>query len=370
MKSIDTLMSRARRLIQLYRWSVQAREESGLSVLRQLCEAALLRLPPSRLGFSEYFDFRLFSGHLLFREKRRFVGWRGEPVLDRANAPQWHVYADDKILLDQLLTTAGLARPRLRCVFRAASPSADGIHRLERDDALADWLRHCLDYPLFAKPAHAGFGHGAFLIEGYRDSDDSLLLGQGQVVPVSAFVAGLEDPGRCGYLFQECLRPHATLATLNCQRLSSLRVMTLKPLDGPAEIFRVVWKVPRRHNVIDNFENGSTGNLLAKVDPHTGRVLRVIQGFGLDLRELLNHPDSGLSFENLTLPDWQAMRATTLAAAELMPGFRFQHWDIALTDRGPVPLEVNLYGTTGLDLSQLVEQRGLLEPRLLALCKR
>nr|WP_316642695.1 sugar-transfer associated ATP-grasp domain-containing protein [uncultured Roseateles sp.] len=356
-------------LRQLYRWARQAHEESGLPVWRQFLEALLLRLPPARLGLTEYFDYRLFSPHLRFRDKQRFVGWRGEPALDRANASNWRAYADDKILLDQLLADAGLPRPRLHAVFRAGSPSEATVARLDTDQALVDWLRRCTAYPLFAKPAHAGFGRGAYLLEQYRPNDDSLLLGQGQVMPVQGFVAGLKNPGQRGYLFQECLRPHPKLADLQCQRLSGLRVMTLKPRGAAAVIFRAVWKLPRRHNIIDNFESGSTGNLLAGVDLQTGQVLRVIQGYGLDLKQLSAHPDSGLGFDGLRLPDWAALRATTLAAAELMPEFRFQHWDVALTERGPVLLEVNLFTAGGTELSQLVEQRGLLEPRLLAQCR-
>ena len=358
------------RLQQLYRWAGQARRESGgAPLLQQLCEAALLRLPPGRLGLSEYFDYRLFERRQSWAEKRRFVGWRGEPALDRANESGSHRYTDDKILLDGLLHDADLPRAQLFAVYQAASATAAGVARLEQADALADWLRRCSDYPLFAKPAHAGFGRGVHLIEGYRAADDHLLLAQGQVMPARDFVATLPNPGQRGYLFQQALSPHAALAALQCRRLSSLRVMTLAPPGGPPEIYRAVWKLPRRHNIIDNFESGSTGNLLAAVDLRDGRVLRVIEGFGLGLRELQSHPDSGLPFEGLVLPDWPALRSTTLAVAALLPGLRFQHWDIALSEAGPVPLEVNLFAAGGTELSQLVEQRGLLEPRLLALCK-
>jgi len=50
----------------------------------------------------------------------------------------------------------------------------------------------------------------------------------------------------------------------------------------------------------------------------------------------------------------------------LLPDFGFQHWDVALSDQGAALLEINLFSAGGAELSQLVEGRGLLEPRLLA----
>lgn len=360
---------RLARLRQLLGWAVQARREGGPALARQLLEIMLLRLPPGSLGFSEYYDYRLFEPRYRWAEKRRFVGWRGEPALDRANAGEWQRYADDKIALAALLGAAGIAHPRLRATYLArGAERPDGAAALGDAAALAAWLRANERWPLFAKPAHAGFGRGAFLVEGRSAADELLLGGPGpDRMAIDAFVAALANPGGRGYLLQDCLAPPAALAALLCGRLSSLRMMTLTPRPGAApELYRAIWKLPRRHNIIDNFESGSTGNLLAQIDLATGRVLRVIGGYGMSLRELDRHPDSNEPCVGLQLPDWPAVVATTLAAAALLPGLRFQHWDVALADGGPVPLEVNLFAAGGTELSQLVERRGLLEPRLLA----
>ncbi|MBI3367029.1 MAG: hypothetical protein HY021_00815, partial [Burkholderiales bacterium] len=198
---------------------------------------------------------------------------------------------------------------------------------------------------------------------------DTLLLAGAEPVTVTGFIAGLANLGQRGYLFQEALAPHPALAALQCGRLSSLRVMTLSDGRSAPQIYRAIWKVPRRANIVDNFEGGRLGNLLGQVDLSSGRVLRVIQGHGLNLRPAERHPDSHLPFANLVLPDWQSLIDITLEAAGLLPGFRFQHWDIALTDRGPVPLEINLFAGGGNELSQLIDGYGLLEPRLLAIVR-
>lgn len=356
-------------LQEFLRGALRARAESGVPVWRQLAEALLLRLPPGRLGLTEYHDYRLHEARLRFIDKLRYVGSRGEPYLDRANDRPSRVYADDKILLDAMLESAGVPRPRMQATYLARAEPAPGAVRLITAEALADWLRLDAVYPLFAKPAHAGFGCGAFLIEGYDASADRLLLAGTEPAKVDCFVAHLPNPGRRGYLFQEALAPHPALAALQCGRLSSLRVMTLGDGRSAPQVYRAIWKVPRRGNIVDNFEGGRLGNLLGQVDLSNGRVLRVIQGHGLDLRTVERHPDSQLPFAGLVLPDWQHLIDVTLKAASLLPGFRFQHWDIALTERGPVPLEINLFAGGGTELSQLIDGYGLLEPRLLAVVR-
>lgn len=358
--------SRWEQTLQLYHWAMMARAEAGVPILRQLAEAIPLRFPPSRLGFSEYFDYRLFDPHMAYAEKRRFVGWRGEPALDRANHPQWQLYADDKLALLHLLSQAHIPQPSLYAVYCRKSRDCYGMSCISTAENLVDWLRACRTFPLVAKPIHGGFGRGVYLLEAYDHAVDELMLAGVGRMATEKFVAGLTDPEGLGYLFQEALNPHPALAEINCRRLSTVRVMTLTEPDGGISIYRAVWKIPRRGNVIDNFESGTTGNLLGRIEMDSGQILKVIQGFGLERQFLEVHPDSGLSFLGLELPDWQELKNLTIASARLMPEFRFQHWDMAITDRGPIPLEVNMFAAGGTELSQIVEQRGLLEERLMA----
>ncbi len=342
----------------------------GLPIYRMLLEALMLRFPPSSLGLSEYFDYRLFERHLSWQEKCRFVGWRGEDALDKCNDRSSHVYADDKRALAALLSEAGLPHPKLVAVYQNSAPSVLAAECLASPEALQAWLRTRASFPIFAKPVHAGFGRGACWIQGLDANRERLVLGPGgEHVPIAEWIAGLANPEGMGYLFQQALLPHAELAELQCGRLSSLRVMVLQEAGRGPCVYRAVWKVPRVFNIIDNFESGSLGNLLGAVDVDDGKVLRVVQGYGMALQELACHPDSGLPFADLILPDWGELKDTVLKAAKLLPGFRFQHWDVALTDHGPVLIEINLFSAGGTELSQLAEGRGLLEPRLLA-CNR
>src|SRR4030095_4974716 len=78
---------------------------------------------------------------------------------------------------------------------------------------------------------------------------------------------------------------------------------------------------------------------------------------GFDQKEVDHHPATGAPLLGLALPDWQDACALALRGAAAFPGFRVHHWDIALTDHGPVALEMNFDGA--LDLYQHASRRGI-----------
>ncbi len=71
------------------------------------------------------------------------------------------------------------------------------------------------------------------------------------------------------------------------------------------------------------------------------------------------HPDTDRPIVGTPAPDWTDLLALVREAARMLPGIRTQSWDIALTDAGPVPLEVN-FGDD-LNLAQLAAGAGVLD---------
>jgi len=69
---------------------------------------------------------------------------------------------------------------------------------------------------------------------------------------------------------------------------------------------------------------------------------------------------------DFVLPDWAEALALCRRAAAMVPLMRMQHWDIALTNRGPCLLEVNDMGS----LAGQVYGRGVLTPFVRTLLQR
>jgi Sugar-transfer associated ATP-grasp len=104
--------------------------------------------------------------------------------------------------------------------------------------------------------------------------------------------------------------------------------------------------------------------MLGGIDVDTGRVIRVLRRTESGTEPIERHPKTGTSFNDLMFPEWASMRDVVMRGAAAVPSCHFQGWDVALTDRGPVLVE--LEGDGGdLIMEQLCFDSGLLQGRYL-----
>jgi hypothetical protein len=178
-----------------------------------------------------------------------------------------------------------------------------------------------------------------------------------------AFVARADEPGlaeRCaGMIVQRRLRAHPALAPIGGDfGLPTLRVHTiLSP--GGGRVAAVIAKILVGPSLIDNFTMGKTGNLLCAVDVATGRLgpaYGTRPGRRLMVQEIERHPALGTPFRGFQLPDWDALLRIAAQCAEAFPELPLLGNDIALTDEGPMVIEINT--SPGYSLPQIVYGRG------------
>lgn len=345
--------------------------EYGVSPLRQFSEIASLSRAPGRIGPGDYYSYRLFDSTLSDAEKLEFVGWKAESRLDALNDPSWHCLGLDKVLMYALFQNVGIRVPQTRAIYLPGRiRPLTGTVALETPDALHAWLRNPDNYPFFSKPSASGFGRGAYLADSYDEKSDSIVLREGIRIAVPEFERGFHDIERLGYLLQTLIEADSRLIDSLGKTVSSLRMIVLCDEDQGPMLHRCFWKLPTGNNSHDNYNGGKTGNLAAAVDHATGRIIRAINGTGLNLVDVSKHPDTGAQLNALVVPDWPEVLDFTFKAALALPKLRFQQWDIALSSQGPVAMEVNLFGTGGCDLTQLLYKKGLLDDTMRAFLKR
>ncbi len=318
--------------------ALRTKRASGIGLWRQLWQATLLRWSRGRLDPWEYYSFQVFLDRYSMNEKRRFIGWRREIALDRMlNRGTARELANDKLKFATFMHARAAPLPRIVAVYRPDGRGLTGAIGLHDPAAAAEFLAARSAYPLFAKPIRGAHGR---LARALREPADG-----------AALLADLQSHGDRGYLFQELLRTHGEIGAICGDRLTSARVVVLTRDDTP-RILSAVWRVPTGDNATDNFDVGFAGNLVGRVDVDSGSVDNVVQGAGWRSRPTDCHPDTGHTLRGFRLPDWPAARKLCLRCAEYFPGLRLQHWDIALTNRGPVILELNVAG--GLRTPQIV----------------
>ncbi len=361
-------MSRLARQFKEYRaWASQAQDQTGKSWPVQLAEIRALRRMGGQCGVSDYYWYKLYDDdYLLGRGRPDFLGWRAQAVFSQALNPRSAVLpAWDKGVFMLMATAAGLpVAPVLACFHPAARISeALGRHLRSVKEAGA-FLRNASIYPLFGKPGYSQQGYGAAYLASYDPAADSIQLPDGGSIKVDAFLARLVESvdrryhkPQCGYLFQKPLTLASELQTFtHWPAICGVRVVCLNGPEGAVPI-RAMWKIAAPPNYVDNFHMGENGNLIADVDLVTGEISRVVGGFWPTTEIFTHYPFSGQPTSGLRLPGWGLILDACKLGGTVFPLMKIHHWDFALTDQGPLILELNDLGAT--EFAQL-HGRGLL----------
>jgi len=320
-----------------------------------VAEVLVLRRGPGKLASSEYFTHRLWEPSLSRADRLAFVGKQAQERMHRAcNDMAWLAPAADKLLFHTVMTGAGLATPELLAVIHP-SRVMPGVPSLRSHDAMLAFLRDPATYPLFAKPIGGKYSLNVHNVDAYRSSTDKVTLCGGEELRIED-LARLLVAGDDGFLLQRRLSPPGDWTTNFGPRLCSVRVVVHLTTAG-ASVHRAVLKLATGNNPADNFWRA--GNMLGAVDVRSGRVQRVVAGTGLGMTVDAPHPDTGRPIIGTLIPDWQCLTSMVETASQLFPGIRTQSWDIAIADRGMVPLEVNWGGD--LNLAQLAYGAGVLD---------
>lgn len=357
----------AQRFDEYRHWASQARAQTGKSWLTQLGEIRALKAMGGQCGVSDYYWYKLYDDdYLLGRGRADFLGWRAQARFSLALNPRNAVLpAWDKGVFMLMASAAGLPVAPVRACFHPATRLSDALGRhLKTVQEAAAFLRDPAVYPLFGKPGYSQQGYGAAYLAGYDPATDALKLLDGKSLPVDEFLKRLVQPvdsryhrPECGFLFQESFTLAPSLrAFTDWPAICGVRVICLNGPDGVTPI-RAIWKIATPPNHVDNFSLGKNGNLLADVDLVTGEISRVVGGFWPNTQVLTQHPVSGKPATGLRLPGWDQILDACQRGGAVFPIMKIHHWDFALTDKGPMILELNDVG--GTEIAQ-VHGRGLL----------
>jgi hypothetical protein len=352
------LRRKLRARIGLLSEALAARRAGGRGLLAQAWDLLRLRCGPTRLRAWEYYDFRLWQRRFRPADQRLFGGeWLKRRIHARLNNKAWEVLMTDKLVEAAYFRALGLPHADVLAVA-AADPRLHGAAPSFCDPgALCEFLRRGIPYPVFVKPVKGQEGRSCCSILRYDAAGDILLLGDGTRIGVEEFLARLSDPTGFGIAFVEKLETHPAIGALCGEAVSSLRVIVLVGRDGPA-LLHADWAIPAGRSMVSNFAKGETGNLIGGIDLESGRITRVLGGTGRERRDLELHPVTGRPLVGFRLPDWPESLDLCLRAARGFPGARWQNWDVGLTARGPVLLELNSSGD--IYSPQYLQERGIL----------
>lgn len=197
---------------------------------------------------------------------------------------------------------------------------------------------------MISKPADMAEGNGKFIRWILDDSgNDQVYKGSGgQSMSVEELLDSLAGTSMSGpYLLQSAVVNHSAIREMSGSKtLCTLRVPTCRFSDGKVSVLPFAFvRMPTDTEVI--VDNMTLGSVAFPVDLETG-CFKAGGKFGETTR-YRSHPVTGVEVLGKALPYWfESVDLCTRAHATAFSTYATIGWDVAITDKGPLLLEMNI----------------------------
>ena len=235
-----------------------------------------------------------------------------------------------------MLEDVGVRKSQLYCYYQ---PEAHYIDNDECANDMAGVLRVLKSKGVdecVIKTTESSHGDNVWVIKSieFTDGDALMIRFDGEEIRLSSILA------REALIFESVVRQTKQFASFNESSVNTVRFMTTLYPDGSARIIATWMKFGRAGKCVDNA--GSGGNVDAAVDVETGKIYNVMRFDGWrNAQYVEQHPDSGTQLNGVVIENWQTIKEEVMKFQQAFPYCKAAGWDIAITDAGPVIIEVN-----------------------------
>ena len=332
-------------------YMMHAMEACGRSPLSLMWEYTKLSRQKGKISFPEYVQFGLYDPEMPFEHKLRFITNKQHwPITFKCCDMTWQATTEDKWLCTKILQGSSIAVPESLAVIDKTKRNYPGTPKIATADELREFALANQGQPFFGKENRGMVSFGVFLVL-EADSDRMHLKGEGWI----AYDKFMEQyVGDTSYLIQRCQKNHKFFDKYT-DNLATVRVCILVTDDGIKIPFAVL-KLPARDQIADSFWR--PGNLACNIDPTNGQILDARTKNHLGTESFSNHPVCGEALVDEYLPEWDALLELVHECSLIFSPIRYQSMDVAITDEGPMLIEINTGGS--FDLLQLAAGQGML----------
>ena len=287
------------------------------------------------LTHEEYYEFEFEKRSEEFR--RDFLGLNEQHYyLDLLNPLKYMSLARNKYMTHKMLENTGIRTSELYCYYQ---PEARYTVATECASDIAGVLSILKDKGVQScviKTTESSHGDNVWVIKSidYQDNDATLTRFDGQALTLSSVL------GNDALIFESVVRQTEQFTAFNASSVNTVRFMTALYPDGSAKIVATFIKIGRAGRCVDNAGGG--GNVDVCVDVETGEIRYAIQFDGWhNVKDIDCHPDSGNPLNGVIIENWDAVKAEVIRFQQAFPYCKVVGWDIAITDEGPVVIEIN-----------------------------
>lgn len=293
----------------------------------------------------EYYEYEFDKNTKEFRDT--FLGMTEQGFyLKTLNPIKYYTLARNKYLTHLYLENVGIPMPKLL-----------GYHNPYKAGAKEEFAQLLIDLqnsgkcPFVIKATESSHGEGVYVVNGVTNTNQGTILNliNGNSVCLDDVLKYNDE-----LIVESMIKQSKQLGEFNRTSVNTIRFMTCLYPNGEAKVIATFIKIGRNGAFVDNA--GSGGNIDAGVDVDSGRLYNpvVFRGFR-NVHKVEKHPDNMVQLDNVIIEDWENIKTAVIGFQKSLPFVKAAGWDIAITDNGPIVIEVNdSWDRTG----QLFIQRG------------
>lgn len=323
-------------LVERRRINLMVKAIGGSIVERKKNAQDYRRLYRSKgLTTDEYYEFEFEKRDEEFR--RSFLGLNEQRYyLDYLNPVKYFSLARNKFLAHKILENTGVRKSVLYCYYMPEARYISSDESASDITGVICILKQKNVQSCVIKTTESSHGDNVWVINAinYQENDAEMTRFDGEIIKLS------EVLGKEPLIFESVVRQTKQFVSFNESSVNTVRFMTTLWPDGSSRIIATFIKIGRAGKCVDNAGGG--GNVDVCVDTETGEVKYAIQYDGWrNIKDIDCHPDSGNQLNGVVIDNWQAIKEEVKKYQQAFPYCKAAGWDIAITDDGPVVIEVN-----------------------------
>lgn len=315
--------------------------EGHLPVYRQLFEIAMLQVSRG-VGYDIYHYAGMWDKNASWGYKCGFLSYRdySEKIYE-LNERKFHGMSQykpyEKAFFQQFsIPTA----PYIGTLNEQFGSTSSGCSLRTAED-LSACLRNLEGRKMCLKLVEGSNGRGfkAYQVIGKNGELFVKHLSSGEEYSIDELFTLLMNECTEGWLIEEYIEQHPVLKAFNPSSLNTIRMFLYKKEDGEVVPLRSFLKTGKQGSLIDKTENGGA---CVFIDQETGVLLN---GFNWspEMRPLTEHPATGVAFLGVQIPFWKDAVQIATSAMQACVYTRFTGVDIAITEDGPMMVEMNVH---------------------------
>lgn len=331
--SLNSFFAHLFKWVRLYRWATSMDETFGgrLKIIKDYNH--LYRKQGLTTG--EYYEFEFEKRDEQFRQT--FLGLNEQRFyLDYLNPVRYYTLARNKFMAHRMLDNTGVRTSELYCYYQ---PEARYVFSSESASDIKGVLRILQSKNVqlcVIKTTESSHGDNVWVIKAinYQENEAVMTRFDGKDITLSSIL------GKEALIFESVVRQTKQFSAFNESSVNTVRFMTTLYPDGSARVIGTFMKIGRAGKCVDNA--GTGGNVDVCVDVETGEIKNAIQFDGWrNIKDIEKHPDSGVQLNGVVIENWKSIKKEVIKFQQAFPYCKAAGWDIAITDEGPIVIEVN-----------------------------